>query len=330
MPGINFTKISKSLDRPVAGFTIVELLVVIVVIAILATITVVAYTGIQARAAEVVLQSDLRNAAIELSIHQLDEGSFPDLGGSGGTLPRSDGTTFEYSLLSGGSGYCLTASSSRSGTSSYFVSSTSSLAQGACEGHDGSGGDVGGGGTNTYGDVRSLTASSAGSTDYTTARYYTPSGDNPTTNPTNPSTSTSGSGQYGYLYNWCAAMGGQNTAACGNATNPPLDSTITICPAGWRLPTGNTSGEYAGLNSAINSGSTSSDSGLRSNWFAQRAGYLSYDGSGFDETGQAGDYWTSTQSSASFAYEFNFYSNNVTLGAAYPKSNGFSVRCVAN
>lgn len=44
------------------GFTIVELLIVIVVIAILAAITIVAYTGIQNRAAGTVLQSDLRQA----------------------------------------------------------------------------------------------------------------------------------------------------------------------------------------------------------------------------------------------------------------------------
>lgn len=42
-----------------SGFTIVELLIVIVVIAILASITVVSYTGIQARATETSMRSDL-------------------------------------------------------------------------------------------------------------------------------------------------------------------------------------------------------------------------------------------------------------------------------
>ena len=45
------------------GFTIVELLIVIVVIAILAAITIVAYTGIQERAKDTALKSDLSNAA---------------------------------------------------------------------------------------------------------------------------------------------------------------------------------------------------------------------------------------------------------------------------
>ncbi len=43
------------------GFTIVELLIVVVVVAILATITIVAYGGIQQRANDASVQSDLRN-----------------------------------------------------------------------------------------------------------------------------------------------------------------------------------------------------------------------------------------------------------------------------
>lgn len=45
------------------GFTIVELLIVIVVIAILASISVVAYNGIQNRANDVAIQADLNNIA---------------------------------------------------------------------------------------------------------------------------------------------------------------------------------------------------------------------------------------------------------------------------
>lgn len=52
------------------GFTIVELLVVIVVIGILASITIVSYTGITNKAKESVLQSDLANGSKQIQIFQ--------------------------------------------------------------------------------------------------------------------------------------------------------------------------------------------------------------------------------------------------------------------
>lgn len=50
------------------GFTIVELLIVIVVIAILATITIVAYNGVVGRAKSVAVTNSLRNAAEQMEI----------------------------------------------------------------------------------------------------------------------------------------------------------------------------------------------------------------------------------------------------------------------
>ena len=59
------------------GFTIVELLVVIVVIAILAAITIVSYTGITQKANATSLQSDLDNASKQLKLYYVDHGSYP-------------------------------------------------------------------------------------------------------------------------------------------------------------------------------------------------------------------------------------------------------------
>ena len=59
------------------GFTIVELLVVIVVIGILAALTVVAYTGISGNVVTASLQSDLSNAKKQLALYYVDHGSYP-------------------------------------------------------------------------------------------------------------------------------------------------------------------------------------------------------------------------------------------------------------
>jgi prepilin-type N-terminal cleavage/methylation domain-containing protein len=61
----------------VSGFTIVELLVVIVIIAILAAVTIVSYTGISQRARVVSLQADLSNSSTQLKIFQTVNGIYP-------------------------------------------------------------------------------------------------------------------------------------------------------------------------------------------------------------------------------------------------------------
>ena len=186
-----------------------------------------------------------------------------------------------------------------------------------------------GAGNNTYNDTVALSVGTA--TTYTEAKYYIPTGANPTTDPTPPSTDITGGGsgagrQYGYLYNWCAAMGGQNTAACANATTPTPIPTTNICPAGWRLPTGEpTTGEFTALNTAINAGSTSSGAGLLTSGLFQRSGYWS---GSFYYQGSGGNYWSSTQSSATNAYSLYFSSTSVspTDGG---KNGARAVRCVA-
>ncbi|MET0979935.1 MAG: type II secretion system protein [Candidatus Saccharimonadales bacterium] len=65
------------------GFTIVELLIVIVVMGILAAIIIIAFSGIQRRATTTTLQSDLSNASKMMKVAQVDAGSFPS------TLPST-------------------------------------------------------------------------------------------------------------------------------------------------------------------------------------------------------------------------------------------------
>lgn len=91
-----------------AGFTIVEILVVIVVIGILAAISLVAYNGVQERARVAVLQSDLKDAGKELALAKLDNGSYPT--SLAQVSPKtSPGTTFQYRYDNATKSYCLTA-----------------------------------------------------------------------------------------------------------------------------------------------------------------------------------------------------------------------------
>lgn len=59
------------------GFTIVELLIVIVIIGILATITVVAFNGVQDRAKFSGMQSDLKSITKALELYKIDNGQYP-------------------------------------------------------------------------------------------------------------------------------------------------------------------------------------------------------------------------------------------------------------
>ena len=59
------------------GFTIVELLIVIVVIGILAAITIVAYNGIQQRARDAERKSDISAIQKTLELYYADNGSYP-------------------------------------------------------------------------------------------------------------------------------------------------------------------------------------------------------------------------------------------------------------
>ena len=88
------------------GFTIVELLIVIVVIGILAAITFVAYNGIQNNARIATLQSDLSGASKTLEIANIDDGAYPVNLASAG-LQSSANTTLQYTVGTDPAVYCL-------------------------------------------------------------------------------------------------------------------------------------------------------------------------------------------------------------------------------
>lgn len=66
--------------KQTAGFTIVELLIVIVVISILAAITIIAYNGVQTRADNSKTVTAVEKYATALTLYSTDNASYPAIG----------------------------------------------------------------------------------------------------------------------------------------------------------------------------------------------------------------------------------------------------------
>lgn len=261
-------------------------------------------------------------------------------------MKKSINTTFTYSVTSGG--FCLQAADSSLVNKNFYITEKGTIKEGTCIGS----GEVvadgiaiqlvnstncpttrtravdardnhtywvqkfgtqcwmltnlayAGGGTNTYSDTISTSVLKNGTSNSTAVSRPAP--------------------QFGYLYNWCAAMGGQ-AQACQNATGSNFTSA-SICPAGWRLPTGN-GGDFAILNATVNSGNTDTDYGIYVNWLGQLSGNR-WSSVGFNSQTMHGHYWSSTQVSDISAYNLFFYSPAVDASYYSGKYMGLAVRCL--
>lgn len=122
-------------NRGSGGFTIVELLIVVVVIAILAAITIVSFNGITERSKQSALQADISNAAKRLETLKLQAAGevYPASLGAAG-ITASTGNTLSYHYSSTDNSYCLQGTN---GQLLYSANShTQNLGTGGC-GEDG-------------------------------------------------------------------------------------------------------------------------------------------------------------------------------------------------
>jgi uncharacterized protein (TIGR02145 family) len=147
----------------------------------------------------------------------------------------------------------------------------------------------------------------------------------------------------GYLYNWPAAMQNSNayygsssnvgcsgTSASTTGTNP--GACQGICPSGWHIPTGDSSGEYQALHNAIGGCSTSNDNcwNATSVWEGVKGRACNLYGQIWYAETIAG-YFSSTPASINNAYNLKFAPNHTYPGTNdVCKNCGFTVRCVMN
>lgn len=116
------------------GFTIVELLIVVVVIAILAGIVTVAYNGIRSRATASAMSSEISSLKRLLDREVVEGAGYP-----ASISPYISGTSdwsyqYSYNNAAEPKQYCASVTSSKT-AAVYSVSSTHSLKEGVCEGH---------------------------------------------------------------------------------------------------------------------------------------------------------------------------------------------------
>lgn len=121
--------------RP-SGFTIVELLIVVVVIAILAAVSIVAFNGVSKRARESSLQSTLRSTSTQIQTYYTDVGEYPSelTALNNGQGPKvGEDISFAYTQESGS--YCLTITSTQYTENFYLCGHDGAIQKGAYASH---------------------------------------------------------------------------------------------------------------------------------------------------------------------------------------------------
>lgn len=119
------------------GFTIVELLIVIVVIAILAAITIVAYNGIQDQARLATVKSDLSNAAKKMEVYRIQNNdTYPTTLTNAGITSSGD-VDLQLSVDNSTSpkSFCITAVHTANVGTAYHITQAGSVEDGQCSGH---------------------------------------------------------------------------------------------------------------------------------------------------------------------------------------------------
>ena len=161
-------------------------------------------------------------------------------------------------------------------------------------------------------------------------KTLTPADSDVTSNYTIPASSRSDFNSYdtsnayvdsdGGFYTWYTATAGTGTQSL---STQGYNTSISICPKGWRLPTGGDNGEFKILDSNY-----SSSSALRSNPVNLTLSGVVHNSSRGGQ-GIGGFHWSSTVYSSGRAYGLYLAISHARPDDYDGKENGYSVRCIA-
>ncbi|MBQ8156409.1 hypothetical protein IJ101_01335 [Candidatus Saccharibacteria bacterium] len=135
-----------------------------------------------------------------------------------------------------------------------------------------------------------------------------------------------GSHKYGVYYNYCAASAGSYCYGYYAAPDG-RNATQDICPAGWRMPTGDSSGEYQALYDEYSSASEGQAVAFKNALSTPLSGAFN-EGSAYDQ-GAYGYFFSSTRGNRSYMYLSYVDAFKVfpPQGMGY-RHYGYSVRCL--
>jgi len=128
-------------NKSTTGFTIVELLIVIVVIGILAAVTIVAYNGVTAKARDTQMKADLAQVYKKLMIDKTVKDAYPATlaaADDGKGISPSSGGTYQYSVDNGVVPATFCVSYVKDGVG-FFIDQNNVVSSGVCPGHSLSG-----------------------------------------------------------------------------------------------------------------------------------------------------------------------------------------------
>ena len=131
-----------------------------------------------------------------------------------------------------------------------------------------------------------------------------------------------GNWKVGGYYNYCAVSAGSYCYGDGDSNwgTPSGNATSSICPKGWRLPTGDANGEYQALYDKANTYTA-----YRSALHLPLSGMADNGSSG--NYGNSGGWWSSTLYDGFRMYDMD---THVIVDPAYPSTRyfGHTVRCI--